>query len=197
VLPRLVDRVCGLEAVDHLREPVCAGLHGRVVELGFGSGLNVRHYPEAVASVIAVEPSDLAWHLAGERVAASPVPVLRGGLDGERLALPDDSVDCVLSTFTLCTIPDVRAALAEVARVLRPGGTLHFVEHGRAPDPGVVRWQRRLGTVWTPAAGGCHLDRPIDDLVRDAGLRIDALDSFYGAGPRPFGYFYLGRASAR
>jgi SAM-dependent methyltransferase len=196
VLPHLVDACCGLGNLDKLRRPACAGLHGDVLEVGFGSGLNVPHYPPEVRSVTAVEPSDVAWRLAARRVAASPVRIRRGGLDGQRLESPDASFDCVLSTFTMCTIPDVSAALAEMRRVLRPGGPLHFVEHGLAPDPGVRRWQHRLEPLQERLAGGCHLDRPIADLVTAAGFRAERVDRFYGVGPKPFGYFYLGHASA-
>src|SRR5262249_60059140 len=123
---------------DRRREPwrrrVCAGLAGDVVEIGFGSGLNVPFYPAAVTRVAAVEPSDLSWRLARDRVSAAHVPVQRAGLDGQRLPFEDGSHDAALSTWTLCTIPDVAAALGEVRRVLKPGGELHFLEHGLAPD---------------------------------------------------------------
>ncbi len=195
VLPRLVDVCCGLWPLERLRAPVCEGLHGDVLEVGFGSGLNVPHYPPAVRHVTAVEPSDLAWRLAGRRIAQATATIERGGLDGQRLDAPDESYDCALSTFTLCTIPDPGAALAEIRRVLRPGGTLHFAEHGLAPDPEVQRWQRALEPLWGLVSGGCHLSRPIKDLVSQAGFRIDRLDQFYGGGPKPFGYFYVGRAT--
>lgn len=196
VLPRMVDLCCGLSDIDKLREPVCTGLEGDVLEIGFGSGLNVPHYPSAVHSVTAVEPSDVAWRLAGKRVGRSPVEVRRQGLDGQHLDLPDASFDCALSTFTLCTIPDVDAALAELRRTLRPGGRLHFVEHGLSPDEGVARWQHRLTPVQRRVAGGCHLDRPIVDLIERAGFEIGHVDRFYGAGPKAFAYFSLGWATA-
>lgn len=139
VVPRIVNRVMDDAALREIRRRVCAGLAGDVVEIGFGSGHNVVYYPAAVTRVTAVEPSDVGWRLAGPRVAASPVPVGRSGLDGQHLPFADGSFDAALSTWTLCTIPDPAAALREIRRVLRPGGTLHFVEHGRAPDPGVER----------------------------------------------------------
>ena len=195
VLPRLVDRVCAFGGLDDLRRDACAGLHGRVLEIGFGSGLNVAHYPQDVTEVVAVEPSDVAWHLAERQVHRSAVPVRRGGLDGQRLPFDDATFDSALSTFTLCTIPDLDAALAEVHRVLRPGGELHFVEHGLAPEPGVQAWQQRITPLWSRAAGGCHLDRPIQELVEGAGLQVAEIERFYGTGPKPFTFFYLGRAT--
>jgi ubiquinone/menaquinone biosynthesis C-methylase UbiE len=146
--------------------------------------------------VLAVEPSDQAWRLAGPRIAAGTPPVERVGLDGARLPLPDRSVDAVVSTFTLCTIPDVAAALAEVRRVLRPGGRLHFLEHGRAPEIPVRRWQRRLQPLQSRIVGGCRLDRRIDELVTGAGLEMVELVTGYGDGPKPLSYLYRGRAVA-
>ncbi|MGZ4494903.1 MAG: class I SAM-dependent methyltransferase, partial [Nocardioides sp.] len=154
------------------------------------------HYPAAVTRVLAVEPSDVAWARSQGRRDSSPVRVVRAGLDGERLDLPDASVDCALSTFTLCTIPDAVAALREVARVLRPGGRLHFVEHGLSPDPGVARWQHRLTPVQRRLGGGCHLDRPVLDLMREAGLVVEDVATFYAARPRAAAYVYAGRAAS-
>lgn len=197
VVPRLVDLSLGGDEVGRLRARACEGLTGRVLEIGFGSGLNVAHYPESVTSVSAVEPSDVAWRRAGQRIAgADGPPVERAGLDGQHLDLPDDCCDSALSTFTMCTIPDLDAALREVRRVLRPGGRLHFAEHGLSPDPGVVRWQRRLGPLQGALFAGCHLDRPIADRVSAAGFALGEVDRFYGPGPRPFSYLYLGWATA-
>ncbi|WP_327140922.1 class I SAM-dependent methyltransferase [Nocardia sp. NBC_01327] len=193
VLPRIIDLSCGAKFLDPVRKRVCAGLSGRVVEIGFGSGRNVPFYPAVVKSVSAVEPVGLGWTMASERIAASAVPVERAGLDGQALPFEDNSFDSALSTWTLCTIPDVQAALSEIRRVLAPGGTFHFVEHGLAPDPGVQVWQRRLNPVQKTLFGGCHLDRDIRGLIEDAGFEVRAVDRFYEKGtPKFMGALSLG-----
>lgn len=179
IVPRIINAACGAKALAPLRRRVCEGLAGGVVELGFGSGLNLPFYPAAVTRVAAVEPADVGWKLAGQRLAAATVPVQRSGLDGQSLPFADDSYDSALCTWTLCTIPDAAAALSEVRRVLKPGGTLHFLEHGLAPDERVRRWQRRFEPVQKRLFGGCHFTRPIVDLLVAAGFTIKALDVFY------------------
>ncbi|KNA91330.1 MULTISPECIES: class I SAM-dependent methyltransferase [Gordonia] len=197
VLPRVINVTCGSSMLDPLRRRACTPLSGRVVEIGFGSGRNVGLYPAAVTSVDAIEPSDVAWNMAVEHVTASPVPIRRAGLDGQRLPFDNDTFDAALSTFTLCTIPDVDAALAEIARVVRPGGTVVFLEHGTAPDDAVRRWQRRLEPIQKRTAGGCHLTRDIPKLLTDNGFDLTALDQFYQHGaPRPFAALSLGSATA-
>ena len=186
VLPRIVNVACGMKTNEAYRRRVTEGLAGDVVEIGFGSGLNVPFYPQSVTQVAAVEPADLGWKLAAKRLGETSVPVRRAGLDGQRLPFPDDSFDAALSTWTLCTIPDVAAALREVRRVLKPGGTFHFVEHGLAPDEPVRRWQHRLEPIQKRLFGGCHLTRPVVELVSAAGFTIEALDVFYEEGAPKF-----------
>lgn len=197
IVPRIVKCACGGKQLDGYRARVCAGLTGEVVEVGFGSGLNVSYYPEAVDRIAAVEPSDRGWELASKNLARATVPIDRAGLDGQLLPFPDSSFDSALSTFTLCTIPDGVAALKELRRVLKPGGRLHFVEHGLAPDTKVQRWQNRLNPLEQRLAGGCNFNRVIPQMVADAGFTMTDLDQFYARGiPRFAGALSLGVAAA-
>ena len=195
VLPRFIDLALSGRAMEQLRARAATGLDGEVLEVGFGSGRNVPHYPQAVTHVSAVDPATVGRTLAAKRVAASTVPVDYVGLDGQRLPVDSGSVDHVLTTWTLCTIPDAGRALQEIRRVLRVGGTLHFMEHGRSPEPRVAAWQDRLTPVQKRLFGGCHLNRPIDRLVADSGLEVTAMDNFYMKGPKALGYMFAGTAA--
>jgi ubiquinone/menaquinone biosynthesis C-methylase UbiE len=194
LLVPVMDRVLRTPEVNARRAKLCQGLHGRVLEIGFGTGLNLRHYPAEVTEILVVEPSASAMRLAEPRKSAVSATITHVGLDGAQLDLPDGSVNCVLSSYTLCTIPDVESALWEIQRVLKSEGALHFLEHGQAPTESVRRWQRRVHPIHSRIAGGCHLDRPIDRLISNAGLIIRELETGYGQGPRPFSYLYRGRA---
>ncbi len=196
VVPRLINVACNTNEANKARARVCAPLAGEVLEIGFGSGLNLPHLPDAVTQLMAVEPSGFGVKLASKRIADSRVAVEVIGLDGQRLPLDDASVDAVLCTWSLCTIPDAVAAVAETRRVLRPGGTFHFVEHGIAPEEKVRRWQDRLNGMQQRIAGGCNLNRDIPSLIEAGGMTMTSLEHFYGKGePKMFGSLYLGVAT--
>jgi SAM-dependent methyltransferase len=193
VVPRLVDLSLRGDEVGEMREVTCAGLTGRVLELGFGSGLNVRWCPPEVTSITAIEPSDVGWQISERRRARTELRIDRAGLDGQRLDLADGSHDSALVTFSLCTIPDPLLALRETRRVVREGGRLHVLEHGLAPDESVRRWQRRMEPVQRAVAGGCHLTRDIPALVAQAGWQLEEVEQSYLPGPavsRPWTYAY-------
>lgn len=196
ILPRLQDKVMAVERLRAARARVCSSLSGDVVEVGFGTGLNIPYYPSDITKIYAVEPSAVCMRISEPRRQRSQVPIEYAGLSGERLELESESADAVLSTWTLCTIPDLTLALAELRRILKPGGRFHFVEHGHAPDPKVAHWQRRIEPVWKPLAGGCHVTRHISERVADAGFSIDRLDTYYLEGePKAFGFTFEGQAA--
>ena len=196
VVPMITEHACNTKEMRPYRERQCAGLEGDVLEIGFGSGHNLAYLPADVRGVWAVEPSVRARRYAEERVAGSPIPVTYAGLDGQSLDLPDARFDHAVSTFTLCTIPDPVAAVAEVRRVLKPGGQLHFVEHGRSPDPRTARRQQQWDPIQQRLFAGCHVSRPIDELVERAGMRLERLENSHLKGPKVFGYVYEGVAVA-
>lgn len=199
VLPRAIDVACGSAGFRLPRADTVADTHGTVLEIGFGSGHNLPHYPSTVDRLLAVDPSGRALEIATPRIERSPVSVELVGLDGQQIPIDDASVDCVVSTFTLCTIPDAARAMREVRRVLRPGGAFHFLEHGLSPDPRVATWQGRLEPLQHAVAGGCHLTRRIDDLAASSGLAVTSMANDYLPGPavsRPFGYLYRGKATS-
>jgi SAM-dependent methyltransferase len=195
VHPRLIDRVLGDERMVPHRARVVEQIRGVVCEIGFGSGTNVALYPESCERVYAVDPSPVAWRLAEARVASSSVPIEPIGLDGASLPLGDATVDTVLSTWTMCTIPDLDRALREVERVLRPGGQLVFLEHGLSDDARVAQRQRRFEPIQRRIAGGCHLTRDMTTIVGRSGLELGPVDRFVIERNATFSSMYAGTAT--
>jgi ubiquinone/menaquinone biosynthesis C-methylase UbiE len=196
ILPHLVNKACSAGQVMKLRSQLVPRAKGTVLEVGMGSGINLAFYdPETVALIYGLEPSEGMRRKARENLERSPVPVQWLDLPGEKIPLDDNSVDTVLLTFTLCTIPDHRTALEQMRRVLKPGGELLFLEHGESPHTSTRKWQHRITPGWKKIAGGCHLNRPIDSLIEEAGFTISELTNFYmPKAPRIAGYLYQGRA---
>lgn len=195
VHPALLDRVMDTAEASAIRERVCAPLAGDVLEIGFGTGLNVGHLPPGVRRVLAVEPLDRAWERSHGRRGDGGPEVERIGVDAQELPLADGSVDAVLCTWSLCSIQDPVRSVREVARVLRPGGELHFVEHGLSEEARVQRWQRRGDPLWARIACGCHIDRDIPALLAAGGLRTTALRTYCtDSEPRFLGWTFEGRA---
>jgi ubiquinone/menaquinone biosynthesis C-methylase UbiE len=197
VLPHLISLSCGTRPICKQREKVVPLAEGRVLEVGMGSGLNLPYYDiDRVSHVWGLEPSEGMRLRAQENLAHSPVDVEWLDLPGEEIPLDDDSADSVLLTFTLCTIPDYSAALAQMHRVLKPGGKLIFCEHGAAPDESVRRWQDRINPLWKKLAGGCNLNRPIPSYLEQAGFAVQKLESMYLPGtPKVAGFNYWGFAT--
>jgi ubiquinone/menaquinone biosynthesis C-methylase UbiE len=195
VLPHILNVAMSTQAIKDERRKCLEPVAGVVLEVGLGSGRNLPFFPAQVTKVIGVDPSAASARLARKRIEAAPFPVEIIGLSAEKLPLDDGSVDTIVSTFTLCTIPDVGSALREMRRVLKPGGRLHFVEHGLSGNASVARWQRRLNGVQQVIFGGCHLNRPIDRLINLAGFEIERLENDYMKGaPKFAGFLYRGVA---
>lgn len=194
ILPPLLNFVMRQKPLQPFRERVISQAVGDVLEIGIGSGLNLPLYGAGVRSVIGIEPSTELLAMAEQQMARVLVPVEFLQASAEALPIESHSVDTVVTTWTLCTIPDARKALQEARRVLRPGGTLLFVEHGRAPEKAVARWQDRIDPLWGRIAGGCHLNRQIDALIIEAGFQIDTMRHDRMPGPRTHNYLYEGQA---
>jgi ubiquinone/menaquinone biosynthesis C-methylase UbiE len=194
VLPYLLHLAMRQKQLVPFRRRVIGAAEGRVLEIGVGSGLNLPLYGPNVRSVVGLEPSPELMRMARERGRAASTSIEFLEASAEAIPLDGGSVDAVVTTWTLCTIPDATGALTEMRRVLKPDGALLFVEHGRAPEPGVARWQDRLDPLWSRIAGGCHLNRKIDDLISASGFRIDALRNARLPGPRTHTFLYEGRA---
>lgn len=198
LLPRLIDWGMDNPVLKKERATALASASGRVLEVGFGSGLNLEHYPVGkVTALVAVEPNARAVQIAAPRIESVDFPVEVIVLEGECIPCPDESFDTVVSTFTLCTIPGVSDALAQLRRVLKPGGTFLFLEHGRASEAHVHRWQDRVNPLQKTLFGGCHLNREIDVLVDEAGFEVTDLERYYARGPKVMSYFYRGQAKPK
>ena len=197
VLPYLVHLTMRQETFFAYRQRVVQDAHGRVLEIGVGSGLNLPLYGERVRQVTGLDPSPRLLSMARRVQAGSRVPFELIEASAEAIPLANESIDTVVSTWTLCSIPDALAALREMRRVLRPAGELRFIEHGRAPEATVRLWQDRLTPAWKRLAGGCHLNRPIRELLEDAGFRVERMDTGYMKGPKPMTFMYEGQARPR
>ena len=195
VIPRLIDLAMRNREVARYRSQLVPLAHGTVIEIGVGSGLNLPFYGGGVRRLVGIDPSQALLDMTRAKLAHAPFAVELLGQSAEALPLADASADTVVTTFTLCSIPDPLAALREMKRVLKPGGILLFAEHGLAPEPSVERWQHRLNPAWRALAGGCNIDRKMDALVTAAGFALDALETGYAKGPRVLSYIYAGRAS--
>ena len=196
LLPRVIDKACGAKDMLPHRQRAFAGMHGTVVELGFGSGLNLAAYPPEVTRVLAVEPSEVARDLARPRIERSSIEVEFVGLEGESIPVEDGVADGVASSFTLCTIPGVQQALAEVRRVLKAGARFQCVEHGLAPTEGLQKWQHRIEPINKKVAGGCHLTRDTATLLRAAGFTVEREEHEWMKGPKPWAYITFATARA-
>ena len=194
VLPRLLDLAMRNKEARRYRERVIPEATGRVLEIGIGSGLNLPFYGAGVEHLFAVEPSPQLRRMAGRRTKGARFPIEFLDRSAEEIPLERHSVDTVVTTWTLCTIPDAVRALEEMKRVLKPAGVLLFVEHGLAPDPGVRAWQHRLNPLWKRIGGGCNLNRKIDELIARSGFRLADLETEYAKGPKPMSFIYCGCA---
>ena len=197
IIPRLTHLAMRQRQLLPFRQRVIGTAQGRVLEIGIGSGLNFPLYGAGVKSVIGLEPSSELLNMASPRAEAAVAPIKLLDASAEAIPLDSGSIDTVVTTWTLCTIPNVAQALGEMRRVLRPGGALLFVEHGRAPEPGVALWQDRLDPLWPRLAGGCHLNRKMDDLIDGNGFRIEAIENARLPGPRTHTFLYVGKAEPR
>ena len=194
ILPRLIDAACSQPPMTELRRRYVSQARGKVLEIGIGSGLNLKHYGDGVESITGVDPAAELTEKARRRAdeIAAPVEVL--GISGEALDLDNNAFDTIVCTWTLCSIPNPYRAVDEMRRVLKPGGNLIFVEHGRSDDAGIAKWQRRIEPLWKIIGGGCHLTRRADELLSDGGFSITSRESGYVEGPKVAAFMVHGMA---
>jgi ubiquinone/menaquinone biosynthesis C-methylase UbiE len=197
ILPHLIHLSMRQRNLAVYRARVLPAAQGRVLEIGIGSGLNLPFYGATVEQVIGLDPSPKLLAMAREAARRTSISLELIENSAEAIPLYNRSIDTVVTTWTMCSIPDARRALGEMRRVLKPGGHLLFVEHGRSPDPSVRRWQDRLTPLWRRVGGGCHLNRAIGELIEEAGFRIERLETGYMRGPKPMTFMYEGSARAR
>lgn len=196
ILPWLLESSMAAKPISYQRKKIVPRAEGRVLEVGFGPGQNLPFYdPAKVTHLWALEPALEVRARAKKRLAENRIPIEFLDLPGEEIPLQDNEADTIVITYTMCSIPDVERALGQMRRVLKPGGRMLFSEHGKAPDPGVEKWQRRVEPLWKRMAGGCHLTRPIPELVKAAGFKLDDLQTMYlPSTPRIVGFNYWGSA---
>jgi ubiquinone/menaquinone biosynthesis C-methylase UbiE len=199
IVPRIINVACGTKPISYQRRKVVPQAEGRILEIGIGTGLNLEYYdPSKVEKLIGLDPSEESWRIAGDRAKDLPFDVEFIGLPGEEIPLDANSVDTVLVTFSLCTIPEPEKALEGMRRVLRPGGKMIFCEHGAAPDAGVRKWQDRINPVWKAVCGGCNLNREIPSIIEGSGFKIGKLETMYlPSTPKIAGFNYWGAAEIR
>lgn len=195
VLPRLIHLACGSKDIATHRAELLQDASGRVLDIGFGSGINLPHYPKAVRELLVVEPSTTALAMAQSAIKKVGFPVTFAGSDGQQLSLATNSVDTVVITFALCTIPRIDQVLNEVHRVLKPGGKLLFLEHGLSQETRTARWQNRINFLQMALCGGCHLNRPMDSILKMSPLKLHQIKTFYLPHiPKTHGFIYQGQA---
>ncbi|MBV6486657.1 MAG: Ubiquinone/menaquinone biosynthesis C-methyltransferase UbiE [Pseudorhodoplanes sp.] len=197
VLPLLIHLSMRQRNLAAYRARVVPAAQGRVLEIGIGSGLNLPYYGTAVEQIIGLDPSPKLLAMAREAARQTAIPLELIENSAETIPLYNRSIDTVVTTWTICSIPDVQRALGEMRRILKPGGRLLFVEHGRSPDAGVRRWQDRLTPVWRRIGGGCHLNRAISEMIESTGFRIERVETGYMRGPKPMTFMYEGAARPR
>ena len=197
ILPKLIDAACSQPPMTKLRSRYVSQAKGRVLEMGIGSGLNLSHYGSDVQVVVGVDPAAELTEKAQERADRVAFPVEVMGISGEELPIENDSFDTLVCTWTLCSIPDAEQAVSEMRRVLKPGGTMIFVEHGKSDEPNVQKWQRRIEPVWKKIGGGCHLTRRPDELLQAGGFQVHNLETGYQQGPKIAAFMLHGTATPR